>query len=174
MTTAIPSRQQIERLLEAATYAPNHHNVQPWRFFVLTGEARRELGRLMSNTLARDLPETESEHAQAKLRKAENKFLRAPVIIIVVSTAPEHEKVLDIENVEATAAAVQNMLLVAEEMQLACIWRTKQAAYSPEVKHWLGITPQDHIVALLDLGYPAVPVRQIPSRSFADKTTWLD
>ena len=48
MTPERPSRQQIERLLEAASHAPNHHNAQPWKFIVLAGSAREELGALMA------------------------------------------------------------------------------------------------------------------------------
>src|SRR6266566_4831196 len=51
MTEERPTRKQIERLLEAATHAPNHHKVEPWRFFVLAGEARKELGEVMAEAL---------------------------------------------------------------------------------------------------------------------------
>jgi nitroreductase len=173
MTPQMPTRQQIERLLEAGIYAPNHHNIQPWRFFVIAGQARHELGQIMERSLAAQLTEITSEQAQARLQKERNKPLRAPVIIAVVSQHLQHPQVLDIENVEATAAAVQNMLLAAEEMHLACIWRTKSPAYDPQIKHWLGIAQQDHIIALLDVGFPAVLPREHPPRSFADKTTWL-
>jgi nitroreductase len=69
MTTQKPTRQQIERLLEAGIYAPNHHNVQPWRFFVIAGQARHELGQIMEHSLAAQLAETTSEQAQARLKK---------------------------------------------------------------------------------------------------------
>jgi len=173
MTLQMPTRQQIERLLEAGVYAPNHHNVQPWRFFVIAGQARHELGQIMERSLAARITETTSEQAQALFKKERSKPLRAPVIIAVVSQHSHNPKVLDIENIEATAAAVQNMLLIAEEMGLACIWRTKHPAYDSQVKRWLGIQEEDHIVALLDIGFPAVPHREQLPRPFADKTTWL-
>ncbi|HEY6539308.1 MAG TPA: nitroreductase family protein, partial [Ktedonobacteraceae bacterium] len=74
MTGERPSRQQIERLLEAATHAPNHHKVQPWKFIVLAGSAREELGTLMADSLASRLAETSSEKAQAMLNKERNKL----------------------------------------------------------------------------------------------------
>src|SRR5436309_14700930 len=40
---AVPS-EYIRLLLEAANWAPNHGNTEPWRFAVYTGEARRALG----------------------------------------------------------------------------------------------------------------------------------
>src|SRR5690349_980669 len=80
-----PPREKIERMLEAATYAPNHHEVEPWRFIVLTGPARDELGELMAKLMREKMPETESEKAQAALAKERNKPLRAPVVIVAAS-----------------------------------------------------------------------------------------
>ena len=144
MTEQRPARKQIERILEAATHAPNHHKVEPWKFFVLAGRAREELGTAMAEALAARLDETGTANAQALLNKERNKLLRSPVVIVVAAEQPKQPKVLKIENIEATAAAVQNMLLTAEEMGLAGMWRTGDAAYDPLVKQWLGLTPEDH------------------------------
>ena len=172
MTGERPTREQIERLLEAATHAPNHHKVQPWKFFVLAGNAREELGTVMAISLAVRLEETSSEKAQAILNKERNKPLRSPVVIVVAAEAPNQPNVMEIENIEATAAAVQNMLLTAEEMGLACMWRTGDAAYDPHVKQWLGLESGEHIVAFLYVGYPAIPrLERIPI-TFKEKTTW--
>ena len=80
---------------------------------------------------------------------------------------------LDIENVEATAAAVENMLLVAEELGLAAMWRTGEGAYDPEVKQWLGLSPEDHIVAFVYVGYPAIATMERHPVSVKEKTVWL-
>jgi len=173
MTSERPSRQQIERLLEAATHAPNHHNVQPWKFIVLAGGAREELGALMADSLAGRLGETGSEKAQAMLNKERNKLMRSPVVIAVVAEPPHQPNILEIENIEATAAAVQNMLLAGEEMGLACMWRTGDAAYDPRVKQWLGLAPEEHIVSFLYVGFSAIPRLERKPHSFEEKTTWL-
>lgn len=173
MTEQRPSREQIERMLEAATHAPNHHKVEPWRFFVLAGKAREELGALMAESLVARLEETTSEKARALLTKERYKLLRSPVVIVVASKYPDNSKVIDIENVEATAAAVQNMLLTAEEMGLACMWRTGDAAYDSLVKQWLGLSPQDHIVSFLYVGYPAIPRLERTPAPVEAKTVWL-
>jgi len=173
MTEQRPTREQIEQLLEAATHAPNHHKAEPWRFFVLAGKARNELGEIMAASLATRLQETVGDKTQAILDKERNKPLRSPVLIVVASEHPTQPNVLDIENVEATAAAVQNMLLVGEEMGLACMWRTGEAARNPQVKEWLGLAPEDSIVAIVYVGYPAIPHTEREQIPFAEKTTWL-
>lgn len=71
------------------------------------------------------------------------------------------------------AAAIENMLLVAQEQGLAAMWRTGDAAYDPRVKAWLGLAPQDHIVAFLSVGYAAVTPQPRLPQPFAEKTTWL-
>jgi nitroreductase len=173
MTPEVPNREQIERLLEAATHAPNHHKVQPWRFFVLAGHAREELGAVMADALAARLVETTSDKAQALINKERSKLLRSPIIIIVAAERPNLPNVLAIENIEAVAAAVENMLLTAEEMGLACMWRTGDAAYDPRVKAWLGLSAEDHIVAFVYAGYPAIPHLERKPMPFEEKTTWI-
>jgi len=177
MTGERPGREQIERLLEAATHAPNHHNTQPWKFIVLTGHTRAELGEVMARSLAARMGETigekMGEKVEAMLNKERNKLLRSPVVIVVVSEPPRQPNVVEIENIEATAAAVQNMLLVGEEMGLACMWRSGDAAFDPRVKQWLGLSPEESIVAFLYVGYPAIPHLERQPIPYQEKTTWL-
>lgn len=173
MTGERPARTQIERVLEAGTHAPNHHKVEPWKFFVLAGQARAELGEVMARSLSARLEDTSSPKAQAIVAKERGKLLRSPVVIVVAAEQPEQPQVLAIENIEAVAAAVENMLLTAEELGLAAMWRTGDAASDPQVKAWLGLAPAEHIVAFLYLGFPAIPRLERVPTSFEKKTTWL-
>ena len=173
MTTERPTREQIEQILEAATHAPNHHNTQPWKFFVLAGESRAELGEVMAESLLARSGDLDNEKGRARLEKERNQLLRAPVVIVAAAEHPQQSNVVEIENVEAVAAAVENMLLVAEELGLAAMWRTGDAAYDPHVKQWFGLAPGDHIVAFLYLGYPAIPRHERRPLPFQGKTTWL-
>ena len=45
------SKEQVETIIEAAIWAPNHYLTEPWRFVVLTGDERRKLGDAMSTAL---------------------------------------------------------------------------------------------------------------------------
>ncbi|MCL4465906.1 MAG: nitroreductase [Chloroflexi bacterium] len=148
-----PPRELIERMLEAAVQAPNHHLTEPWRFFVLAGEARSELGRVMSEALRKQLADDAGEAGKARLAKEIEKPLRAPVLIVVAVKRSENPRVVPIEDVEATAAAVENMLLAAQDMGLAAMWRTGEAAYDPAVKAFFGLSPEDHLVAFVYVGY---------------------
>ena len=169
MTEQVPTHEQIEQILEAATHAPNHHTAEPWKFFVLAGKARKELGEIMAQSLTerkRDLP-------QQVLDKEQQKPLRSPIVIAVAAEHPTQPKILAIENIAATAAAVQNMLLTAEELGLAAIWRTGDAAYDPSIKRWLGLTQDDSIIAFVYLGYPAIQRTERQPQPAESKTIWM-
>jgi nitroreductase len=173
MTDQAPTRQQIAQLLEAAIHAPNHHKVEPWKFIVLAGDARVELGQVMASSLAQRLAELSPANAAPLLDKERSKLLRSPVVIVAVAEQPRQVNVLEIENIEAVAAAVQNMLLTGEELGLACMWRTGEAAYDPHVKHWLGLAPADNIVAFVYVGFPAIPKLARQLTPVNSKTSWL-
>ncbi|HEY5004967.1 MAG TPA: nitroreductase [Ktedonobacteraceae bacterium] len=173
VTNQRPTREQIERILHAATHAPNHRKVEPWRFFVLAGRARQELGEISGSSLLARLEDTKSDKAQAMLAKERSKPLRAPVLIVVAALHAMQPNVLDIENIEAVAAATENMLLTIEEMGLAAQWRTGDAAYDPHVKEWLGLAEADTIVAILYIGYPDMSAEERHPTPVVEKTTWL-
>lgn len=169
MTEQVPTREQIEQILEAATHAPNHYKTEPWRFFVIAGKARKELGEVMAQSLA----ERQKDVPQQVLNKERNKPLRSPILIAVTADHPIQPNVIAIENIEATAAAVQNMLLTAEELGLTAVWRTGDAAYAPQLKHWLGLASEDYIVAFIYLGYPATQLAERQPQAADSKTVWL-
>lgn len=152
-------REQLEKMLAAAVHAPNHHKVRPWRFVVLAGSARERLGDVMAQSMhARD-PNANDEG----LARERTKPLRAPVLIAVGVDKPNIPKAIEIENVCAAAAAVQNMLLAAHDLGLGAMWRTGPAAYDSKVKTFLGLEADQHLVAFVYVGYaetePAPPSR---------------
>ena len=163
-------RELIERVLEAAVQAPNHHKVRPWRFVVLTGSARERLGEVMAASLHRRDPNATDD----ALNKERAKMLRAPVVIAVGVSKPTLPKELEIENVCAAAAATQNLLLAAHALGLGAMWRTGSAAFDPAAKTFLGFGPDQHVIAFVYVGYPE-SVATPPSRpSYTDRTVWLE
>lgn len=172
---ALP-RQVIEKLLDAAVQAPNHHRVRPWRFIVLTGEARQHLGEVMAEGLRRRNPQAPDTALEIERARP----LRAPLLIAVGVDRPDDPKVVEIENVCAAAAAAQNLLLAAHALGLAGMWRSGPAAIDPGVKAFLGLEPEQHLIAFLYLGYPQAQHAEHPEHpsagrpGFEDRTVWLE
>jgi nitroreductase len=163
-------RAVIEKLLSAAVQAPNHHKVRPWRFFVISGESRRKLGEVLVHSLLQRVPEA----TPGALHKESERLLRAPVVIAVGVDKPIDSRVDEIENVCAAAAAVQNLLLAATALGLAAKWRTGQMAVDLAVKEALGLSPDQHLIAFVYIGYPEIDPPEKTRPSYADRTVWMD
>ena len=148
-----PPRDAIERILDAAVCAPNHYLTEPWRFIVLTGDAREPLGRAQEAALRATLDDPDAPEHQAALAKERAKPLRSPVVVVVAVEPSPSTKSVWLEEVCATAAAVQNMLLAAHAEGLAAIWRTGETAYSAEVKEALGLSADAQVIGIVYLGY---------------------
>jgi nitroreductase len=161
----------VERLLAAAVQAPNHYHIRPWRFIVIQGAARERLGEVLAQVLEASYPDI----PPAGLDKERAKPLRAPLLIAVGVDLPDDPRVSEVENTCAAAAAVENLLLAAQALGLAGMWRTGAAASDPRVKAFLGLQPNQPLIAFLYLGYPETSVSPSPERpSFEDRTTWME
>lgn len=163
-------RETIEQLLEAGAQAPNHYKVRPWRFIVVSGEARKRLGDVMAEIFQQKFPAVTPEAVQ----KERAKPLRSPVIIAVGVDEPSEPKVLEIENICAAAAACENILVAANAMGLGGHWRTGGPAREPAVKKFLGIAEKQELIAFLYIGYPDVHVPPAPRPGYQDRTRWME
>ncbi len=166
----------IERLLEAATWAPNHHMTEPWRFWVIRGEARGRFGLAMAAGDLNTHRDATPEQRETMRTSAIGKAHRAPVIIAVAAVMADANRNPDVEEISATAAAIQNMLLQAEADGLGTIWRTGRSAYEPEMAEFFGLTERDRILGFIYVGHPdpTAPLRDGQRQPVSDKTTWLD
>jgi nitroreductase len=160
----------IEKLLAAGAQAPNHRDVRPWRFIVISGAGRDQLGEVFAASIKSQKPET----PEAALAGEKAKFLRAPVLIAVGVDKPADPKVVEIENICAAAAAAQNILLAAHGLGLAAQWRTGGAATDPQVKEFLGLQADQHLIAFIYIGYPLSEVAPKSRPTFDDRTRWID
>jgi nitroreductase len=162
-------RELIEKILSAAVQAPNHYKVRPWRFAVLTGAGRAKLGEAMAQSTKIAKPEA----TEVELQKDREKPLRAPVVIAVAVDKPSLPKVKEIENICATAAAVQNILLAAHALGLAAMWRTGPSATDPAIKQFFGWEADQHLIGFVYIGYPQSEPTPPVRPSFEDRTVWM-
>jgi nitroreductase len=162
--------ETIRKLLQAAVQAPNHYHVRPWRFVVLTGNSRNALGEIMAQSLKQKNPEL----AETAMEIERAKPLRAPVLIAVGVDKSSDPRVLEIENICAVAAAVENLLLAAQAEGLGAMWRTGQAVRDPEVKKFLGFTTDQVVLSFVYIGYPDMIPDHAERPSFEDRIVWMD
>jgi nitroreductase len=155
-----PSPDDVHRLLLAGAAAPDHGELRPWRFIVLSGQAKDDFGKVLVDAYRARVAEP---HPTA-LEKERTKLGRAPLVIAVAAVRRASDSIPWAEQENAAAAAAQNILLAATALGYGSMWRTGDVAYDPNVKAALGLASDDAIVGFLYIGTPredkAKPARQ--------------
>lgn len=147
-------RAKIERLLQAAVAAPNHHRTQPWRFAVVTGATTKE--RLAELRVQQVLsgPARPGIDLSERAERNRREIVQAPVLLLL-SALDGKDPQQRLENYAATCCAAQNMLLAAHAEGLAVAWRTGRFVHLPQLGALLGLPGDAQAVGLFYIGYPA-------------------
>lgn len=164
-----PPQDVVARIIEAATWAPNHRLTEPWRFYVVAGERREAMCDALTSWLA---AEGEPEGVQ---RSARSKIMRAPLTVFVTQAGPGDGTVNEErarEDYAACAAAIQNLLLAAHEEGLIAHFSTGQLMEYQKTRDYLGLAPGDRVVAMVNLGYLREGVLPKEGRRNAPVVTW--
>jgi len=165
----------IERILTAATWAPSPLNAQPWKFIVISAQAKKDQ---IFEEAARCKAWAIEKSGWKWLDSYGLDFLKqAPVIIAVVGD-PKKTGV-DMFQTEgsvgyklACAAAVQNMLLAAHALDLGSLWFT--FFDRGELRKILDIPDEKTPVSLVCIGNPAQLPAAVPRKPAAKLTTYID
>ena len=163
LPTAVPD-DAVERVLEAARWAPSPHGRQPWRFAVVTGEETKNrladaMGEEWRNNLQMD--GQGPEIVEKRLEGSRRRLLDAPVLILLCLYLEDLDEYPDAERqesettmaVQSLGAAAQNALLAAYELGLDAGWMCAPLFTPETVNEALGLDPKLIPHALLTLGY---------------------
>lgn len=167
-TDDVPPRESLQRMIDAAIWAPNHRLTNPWRFFVLEkgGAKRTEVAQLAyDNQMARS-------GNQDAAHGSRQRVLDAPALIYVYSVPGDREDITQ-ENYAAACCAVQNLLLAAVAEGLAGDWSTGNTTRHPRLAETLGGEADWMMVGALFIGQPSRPSASVRAAP-AEVAVWLD
>ncbi len=161
----------IEQLLQLGDWAPTHGHTEPWRFIVFAHDAAKQFCKdhaelYKANTSA-------EKFETAKYEKLLHNGDNVSHIIAVYMKRGTNPKITALEEICATAAAVENILLAAAALSVAVLWSTGGLTLHPAMKEYFGLQAEDHTLGLLYVGYtdetPKEGRRVVPLN---EKTEW--
>lgn len=154
----------IEKIIEAGRNAPSGKNKQPWKFTVFGGDQKDEMLLAMERGIQRELNE------ESLLPKDRNglpdaintlKIMKkAPIVIMVLDSdcktpcerITAEYRITEIVNTLSIGAAIQNMLLQAEDLGLGTLWVGNTFFAYEELCSYLETDMQ--LVGAIAVGYP--------------------
>ena len=162
-----PTPQQLNEILEIATRVPDHGKLTPWRFVIFEGEARAKVGELFAKRWAVLNP----KHSAEILAFHAGLFMRAPLVVAVVSTAAPHVKIPVWEQQMSAASVCFNFELAALALGFDVQWQTDWVAYDEGAKAAMGLKPGEQIVGFIYIGKSTVPLEDRPRPDVATLVT---
>jgi len=169
LTDPAPEGAELEQMLQCALKAPDHALLRPWRYLVVTGDGRHELGRVWREAVLSEDPEAD----EALLAKATRLPLRAPMLIIGITTCRQHPKVPEVEQQISTGVGLGYLLLALESRGYGGMWRTGAMAYHPVIRAALRLQDNETVTGILYVGTPAARKGALPQPALADHvSTW--
>ncbi len=158
------SQEQVDRVLEAARWAPSLHGRQPWRFAVIRREETKTrlsdaMGEEWRSNLQMD--GQSPEIVEKRLEGSRRRLLDAPVLVLLCLYLEDLDEYPDPDRqsnettmaVQSLGAAAQNALLAAYELGLDAGWMCAPLFSPREVVRALDLDPKLVPHALLTLGY---------------------
>jgi nitroreductase len=163
-----PGPEEIEMILAIASRVPDHKKLAPWRFIVLEGDARVQLGEVVAQACVAAEKEPPSE---VRLSMERKRFLRAPVVIAVVSRTKPHPAAPEWEQVLSAGAACLNLCLAANALGYGTSWLTEWIAYDKRVGAALGLADGERIAGFIYIGTATGRLEERERPSLSDIVT---
>ncbi len=162
-----PDKAQLAQILKAGARAPDHGKLFPWRFIIFEGDGRERAGDILAAAAKAD-GERDKQVEEERAR-----FLRAPVVIGVISSAREQHKIPVWEQEISAGAVCQNILVAATALGFAGNWLTEWYAYHPAVRDGLGLKSGERVAGFIYLGTAKDPLEERPRPEMDMITCWF-
>ena len=146
-------RSALEKVVEAAQWAPSGKNRQNWRIFVVAGEKKDKLVAIADRSFPLLEPGLKKLYDERIVSFTKGFFKTlggAPVLLVFYSKATEEGPFVDTQSV---SAAVENALLAATHEGLGTCWMTGPVHLKDEVDQVLGVEGMD-LIAFVPVGFP--------------------
>jgi nitroreductase len=143
-----PSAAELELMLRAASRVPDHKKLVPWRFLLFQGEARAAFGKILAEVCRAE----EEDPGAFRLETEAQRFLRAPLVIAVISRVVENKAAPEWEQILSCGAACQNLTLAANALGYGTQWITEWYGYSEGVRRALKLAANERVAGFVYIG----------------------
>lgn len=148
-----PDAAELEIILRAGARVPDHGKLAPWRFILFQGDARAAFGEVLKKRFA----EVEPAANEDRLALEASRFMRAPLVIAVISRVVPSTKAPEWEQRLSAGAVCQNMLVAATALGYGTCWLTEWCAFDDGIAASLGLGESEKVAGFIYFGTPTLP-----------------
>ena len=143
-----PDEAELAQILTAAARVPDHKKLVPWRFLLFQGEGREAFGRMLAEVCREEEPDV----GAFRLENEAKRFLRAPLVVAVISRVVKNPVAPEWEQTLSAGAACQNLIVAASALGYGAQWITEWCAYSEGVRKVLKLADNERVAGFVYIG----------------------
>src|SRR5438067_1379066 len=163
--------EELKEILKLANWAPTHGRTEPWRFIIYSGDKVKEFCYQHAE-LYKARTSAEKFEQGSYDKQLHNGDLASHLIIAVMQRG-NSPKIPVLEEIAATAIAVQNILLGATAKNIATFLSTSGMTHTPAMKNFLNLRDEDAVIGLVYLGYNDERIEGKRQTEMEQKLTWI-
>lgn len=163
-------REDIQQLLAAAVWVPNHGLNEPWRFVVFSGEGRRALGDAFAEAYRLSTPADKFDEKAVVAQR--ERVWQAPVWISIGMVPGDRYP--EWEDLMTMGAAVENMQLMATQLGLGSRLSSGNVSIHPHVAELVGLQPPAKLLSFLYVGKSANAWPNGTRKPISEKVVWRE
>ena len=133
---------------------------------------KRGDGRKRSGDILADAAQSDGERDK-QVEEERGRFMRAPVVIGVISAAREQHKIPVWEQELSAGAVCQNILVAATALGFVGQWVTEWYAYHPMVKEKFGLKAGERMAGFIYLGTATEALEERPRPEMEKIISWF-
>lgn len=166
-----PDDDLLHQLLTIAARVPDHGKLAPWRFIVY----RAGQGERIGAYLAERYEALNGTLDAAQKDKERTRFLRAPLVVGVLSCAGDHPKIPVWEQQMSAGAVCMNLVTAAAASGFVSQWLTEWFAFDGPAASFLGARKGERFAGFIHIGTPTQAPVERPRPVVAELTsTWTE
>ncbi len=143
-----PDTESLNSILDSALRVPDHGKLGPWRLVIFQHDDRAAFGDILAARWQALYPDAN----EAQIRFEQQRFLRAPAVIAVISERQAGHKIPEWEQILSAGAVCQNLLVAASLAGFAAQWLTEWYTYDEYIQSLFNIGDHEDIAGFVYLG----------------------
>lgn len=146
LTAPGPTDAQLRTILGAATSVPDHGRLRPYRFMVISGEARRRFGAALRQAAV------DAGADPVTIAKAPRKPMFGPLQVVIIAS-PRRHATIPVWEQELTAGLTgYAMELAAAALGVGAAWKSGSNLDGEPIRRLFGMTPGERLLGWVNLG----------------------
>lgn len=165
----VPSRDQLEEILSAATRVPDHGKLEPWRLLVIQGAAFTRLADLA------EARATELGGDAEMVAKGRGQYDNGKLAVVVISSPKPSPKIPVAEQQASAAALCFGIVNAAEAAGWGACWLTGWPAHDAAfAARAFGCAGEETVAGIVHIATPPADGPDRPRPDLARLVTWVE